>query len=79
MGTEGKFHGLCIVYSTEIITVVGKQSTDGVAFHKMAPVASHSLIKSVVLISAPHLFIPGGEASHALQCVFMYSYCLAPY
>lgn len=45
----------------------------------MAPVASHSLIKSVVLNSAPHLFIPGGRASRALQCVFMYSYCLARY
>lgn len=45
----------------------------------MTPIVSHSLINSVVLISPPHLFIPGDRAFHTLQHVFMFSYCLAPY
>lgn len=45
----------------------------------MTPIASHGLINCAVLISAPQLFIPGGEASCALWRVFMLSYCLAPY
>lgn len=60
-------------------TVVRKQSTDGVVVYKMTPTASHSLINSVILNFAPHLFIPRGKAFHTLQRVFMHLYCLISY